>query len=237
MSERLEKKLRVAAAAVRLFEQHGLANTTVDMIASEAGVSQRTFFRYFDSKEAAAFPDHSSRVADMRQRLEARLPSDRPLHDAAEISQRAAREYFDEPELYHRRYRLLRSNNTLRDLERAFDRTYEDCLAHFLANCDFGPFVARAYAAAVVAVVNEALDLWACSRISDPASADAALDQGLAMLVNAFSSLGLSSAGNTHAAEASTVVAVEVPPHDPLFSDLRAALERGAKVSVRRLPR
>lgn len=42
-------------AGVRLFIQQGFDRTTVDQIAEQAGVSQRTFFRYFPCKEALLF--------------------------------------------------------------------------------------------------------------------------------------------------------------------------------------
>lgn len=45
----------VHAVAVELFERQGVAGTTVDEIAAAAGISPRTFFRYFPTKEHAAF--------------------------------------------------------------------------------------------------------------------------------------------------------------------------------------
>ena len=45
---------QISAAAVRLFEARGVRGTTVDDVAREAGVSRRTFFRYFATKEDAA---------------------------------------------------------------------------------------------------------------------------------------------------------------------------------------
>lgn len=46
----------IRLTAVRLFLTRGSAATTVDEIAALAGVSSRTFFRYFDTKESAALP-------------------------------------------------------------------------------------------------------------------------------------------------------------------------------------
>ncbi|SDQ85324.1 TetR family transcriptional regulator [Microbacterium sp. cf332] len=61
---RQETQRELSDAALDLFEQHGVHGTTVDDIARRAGTSQRTFFRYFPSKEAAVFAsaDDSARV-------------------------------------------------------------------------------------------------------------------------------------------------------------------------------
>jgi AcrR family transcriptional regulator len=222
---RQERQLKIAQAAVRLFEKRGLAATTVEMIAAEAGVSPRTFFRYFDTKESAAFPDHAARVADLERRLDARLPSREPLSDVVELSKRSAMEFFKDPELYHRRYRLLRSNEVLRDLERVFDRRYEDRLVAFLTACDVDRVTACACAAAVVAVVNAALDVWAQSPRRDPAPAQTALTSGLEMVLRAFS--------NVLAASSPAPLTVFVAPDDPLRAELLAAVARGATVSAR----
>jgi AcrR family transcriptional regulator len=41
----------ITAAAIDLFAVQGFENTTIDQIASAAGLSRRSFFRYFASKE------------------------------------------------------------------------------------------------------------------------------------------------------------------------------------------
>ena len=44
-------EIEISEAALELFEQNGVAATTVGDIARAAGISERTFFRYFSSKE------------------------------------------------------------------------------------------------------------------------------------------------------------------------------------------
>lgn len=53
---RLDTQRDIHEAALSLFEQHGVQGTTVHQIAERAGISHRTFFRYFASKEQAALP-------------------------------------------------------------------------------------------------------------------------------------------------------------------------------------
>jgi AcrR family transcriptional regulator len=68
----------LVAAAARLFASRGYDETTVDDIAAAAEVSRSTFFRYFPSKEAAAFPDEEVRVEVVSEVLET-APADEPL--------------------------------------------------------------------------------------------------------------------------------------------------------------
>ncbi|OEJ96433.1 TetR/AcrR family transcriptional regulator [Streptomyces thermolilacinus] len=57
LRERKKQRTRTALlrTALELFTTKGYEETTVDEIADAVEVSQRTFFRYFPSKEAAAF--------------------------------------------------------------------------------------------------------------------------------------------------------------------------------------
>lgn len=51
--KRAETRMRLEQAALTLTLRDGLALATVDAISAEAGVSSRTFFNYFESKEDA----------------------------------------------------------------------------------------------------------------------------------------------------------------------------------------
>src|SRR6266540_4194321 len=124
------------------------------------------FFRYFETKESAAFPDHADRVDALRRGLEARRPASAPLAAVIEVSRRSAAEFFEDPALYRPRYQLVRSVPSLRDHERVADRAYEDAIA-----------------AAIVAVVNHALDLWAFDEGADGISL---LDDGFDMIAERF---------------------------------------------------
>lgn len=65
---RRQTTAEISEVALRLFDEQGFAGTTVDEIASAAGVSRATFFRYFRSKEEAALHELVDLVGEMDQR-------------------------------------------------------------------------------------------------------------------------------------------------------------------------
>ena len=76
-------------AALRRFLDQGVATTSVADIAADAGVTQRTFYRYFPSKEHILFSDYDARLDWFRAALKVRPPRE-PLV----VSVRAAVESF-----------------------------------------------------------------------------------------------------------------------------------------------
>lgn len=67
--------------ALRLFTERGFENTTIEQIAAEAGVSERTFFRYFNSKASVLWTEFEAEVDAIRAAL-TNVPEDVPMMDA-----------------------------------------------------------------------------------------------------------------------------------------------------------
>jgi TetR/AcrR family transcriptional regulator, regulator of mycofactocin system len=65
--------------ALRLFDQRGFANVTVEDLATEAHISVRTFYRYFPSKEEVLQLRIVRRSELLRQALETRPADEAPL--------------------------------------------------------------------------------------------------------------------------------------------------------------
>jgi len=72
-------RLEIAQEAVRLFEAKGVAATSAEEIAQAVGISQRTLWRYFPSKEQFVEPLLVSGIELMAQRLREWRPGT-PVH-------------------------------------------------------------------------------------------------------------------------------------------------------------
>jgi AcrR family transcriptional regulator len=74
-----DTRAALVAAAKELFHQKGFTETTVDEIAERADVAQRTFFRYFPSKEAVLFAEFEELHERLLSAFAARPPSEPPF--------------------------------------------------------------------------------------------------------------------------------------------------------------
>ena len=124
VSGRARTRRELSAAALSLFADKGYEATTVDQIAAAAGVSRRTFFRYFPTKEDAVFPDHDATVARIEQMLEADRGAE-PVAAVCRSIHEVLRMYTADPAVSLARYRLLRQVPVLREREHAVVSRYQ----------------------------------------------------------------------------------------------------------------
>jgi TetR/AcrR family transcriptional regulator, regulator of mycofactocin system len=119
--------------ALRLFSERGFEETTIDQIAAEAGVSRRTFFRYFNTKASVLWAEFDSEVDAIRAAL-ADMPADLPMMDAIREAVVAANHYQadDVPEL-RARYNLISSVPELHASSAVHYDAWERAISEFVA--------------------------------------------------------------------------------------------------------
>jgi mycofactocin system transcriptional regulator len=103
----------IEQAAFRLFADRGFDATTLDDIAREVGVSRRTLFRYFDSKNDIPWGQFDQTLEHFRALLDD-MPADLPLSEAVFDGVVAFNEFPDDAQPPHRdRMRLILETPTL----------------------------------------------------------------------------------------------------------------------------
>ena len=130
LRERHRERVRDALveAAFALFSSKGFEATTVDEITERAGVSRRTFFRYFPSKEAALFPDRERRLEAFRAALDD-TAGEGPLEAVRSAMAQLAEDYLQLKDRVVRQQRIIQSSPAalVYDFER--DKDWEKAVA------------------------------------------------------------------------------------------------------------
>ncbi len=95
-AHKLKTRTSLRDAALDLFLAQGYDATTTDQVAAKAGVSTRTFFRYFDAKDEVLFSGQrfwSEKVADMLRQQPADLrPMDAMCETLVELANGVSRD-------------------------------------------------------------------------------------------------------------------------------------------------
>ncbi|HXW88306.1 MAG TPA: mycofactocin system transcriptional regulator [Streptosporangiaceae bacterium] len=176
--------------SLRLFTRDGFEDTTVERIATAAGVSKRTFFRYFDSKADVLWHAFDGEVRALRAAFAA-IPPDVPLLEAIRRAVVGVNRYRaeDVPEL-RTRMSLISSVPALQASAAQHYDAWEQAVSEFAAARLGEPADALyplAIGRATLAVCRAAYDRWV-----DRADADLTvyLDQALRALAAGFSVSG-----------------------------------------------
>lgn len=153
---------RLRMIALSLFLEQGFEETTVNEIASAAGVSHMTFFRHFPTKDSVVLDDPYDDVI-----AEAVLAQDRrlPALERVRLGIGTAWAALPEPtELETRsRVRLIAEHRGLLARSWENNRRTGDLIAKALVAEGVDPLEARVAAGACLAALMEALLLWGVS--------------------------------------------------------------------------
>ena len=122
----------IAEVGMALFLDQGFQETTVDQIAEAAGISRRSFFRYFATKEDVVLGDLIDRGHRVRTALVARPPREEPWA-AVRGALLALREEAAEPETELRIGRMLFQSSTLRTRHLEKHLAWQEMLVPVLA--------------------------------------------------------------------------------------------------------
>jgi AcrR family transcriptional regulator len=104
----------ISHAAWRLFAVHGYEETTVEEVARAAGISPRTFFRYFSSKEDIVVGTSDALTEDFLKAFAARPVDEAPIVSIQRALRTVLESRFHDPEEGRAIIRLLRESRTLR---------------------------------------------------------------------------------------------------------------------------
>ncbi len=159
----------IATAALRLFAERGFEAVTVDEIVASAGVSRRTFFRYFETKEDALLADYPELTIRLTQTLGSSSPEE-PLEAVRAGLHRLADWYVDRSEVVLDRSRVIRDALHLAARNLEFLSQWERAIACTLAGpigSDPSALLPRTAAAAVVGAFRAALTQWVRSSCTE----------------------------------------------------------------------
>jgi AcrR family transcriptional regulator len=180
----------IAAAAMTLFGEHGFDDVTVEEIAAAAGISSRTFFRYYATKEEVILQYQRRLNERLVEALAGRPPEEGPVTALREAYLATSRVAPEDCETVVERNRFLAGSRALRvraDGERAADsKAVTDVLAERIGADPADPRL-ETVAVAMGATASAAFTRWvAAGGIGDPADeiggALALIERGLAAL-------------------------------------------------------
>lgn len=167
---RSDRRGALVDAAYDLFRERGFAGTTMEDIADRAGLSRRTAFRYFTSKDDLVFPNREERLGQLRRELKPRA-GETALATVKRACLAVARDYATTRKQMLAQWKIVQAEPALLGRELQLDRDFEEAIEEAFASEGAGRTSrrrARIRAAAIVGAVRATLRDW----LEDGASAD-----------------------------------------------------------------
>lgn len=157
--------------ATRLFLERGYDAVTVEEIAAEADVSNRTFYRYFASKEDLVLGDLAELVTDFSESLAARPADESALDAIRAVAQDVATLLADDAETNRARARIIEATPILQQRRIERQPHMEEALVPFVAErLGLDPdrdLLPRLIAACTVAAATVAVEQWSAHLVDE----------------------------------------------------------------------
>ena len=141
-------------ASLQLFTERGYEAVTMEQVAERAGVSRRTAFRYFPSKESLVFPRQEERLAE----FEALLAGCSTLPQVRAAFLRLAEAYAANPAEILAQHRIVGTRPELLARDFQMDQRWEEVVVRALS--ELPGRRARFHAAALVGLARAVLREW-----------------------------------------------------------------------------
>lgn len=163
--KKLETRQALEEAALELFRAKGYDQTKIEDITETVDVSARTFFRYFDSKEAVIFGDWQSQLHIVADFIRSRPKEEHPLVTMKEFCLLFAQVAETQKERMLLMREMTEASRTIGNYENeVLFPTIEEVIAGTLAermgvdvNKDMKPCI---YAGVTIVAVKTARDMW-----------------------------------------------------------------------------
>ncbi|MGY1710487.1 TetR/AcrR family transcriptional regulator [Geodermatophilus sp. SYSU D00758] len=159
-------------AALELVADRGLDGVSVDDVAARAGVSPRTFFNYFPSKDDAVLGLDPAAPARLAAAFTARPAAESPLQAMRAVQREQALEMAADPDVWPLRLRVVEASAVLVGRLSAGFAAAERAMAAAIAertgteaSTDLYPGL---LAATSSAVMRTALHRWFCGGFREP---------------------------------------------------------------------
>lgn len=149
---------RLAEVALELFLERGYDRVPAEEIAAQAGVSRRTFFRHFPSKDSVVFRAHAGRVEALAAAI-ARRHDLSPTEAVRAGCLELAAAWQEQAEAHKRQWAIVQSSSTLVARELELDRAFSTMFAEALARGPVG-VDHKLVAGMLMGSIRSAMEIW-----------------------------------------------------------------------------
>lgn len=170
--KKIERRQAIERTALELFEKTGFDATTIGEITTAVGISPRTFFYYFDTKEDVVLADYSRRQERIIGELAQRPSSEAPWSSLRASFLAVASDYEAERSQLLRRGTIMATNPSVFARSLQLQAGWEDALADALMDRvragDDASITPRLLAASAVAAMRSSLQHWIRTGAEEP---------------------------------------------------------------------